>query len=84
MDDSDASQLTNETGATHSQTCVAPSQLTNHETQQIETLLTEQHIGEILAHHRHVLQQMGVLSIGLFGSYRRGTATSASDISLLH
>lgn len=36
-----------------------------------------------LARHHDRLQAMGVLKIGLFGSYRRGTPTSGSDMDFL-
>lgn len=44
---------------------------------------TAQAILDTLATHAATLRQSGVRSIGLFGSYQRGTATAESDIDFL-
>ena len=44
---------------------------------------TAQRILDILAKHRDELRTMGVLKIGLFGSYLRANPTPGSDIDLL-
>src|SRR4051794_8264107 len=44
---------------------------------------TTQDILDKLAHQRVLLSEMGVQKIGLFGSYRRGTATAESDMDFL-
>jgi predicted nucleotidyltransferase len=45
--------------------------------------LTAQRILETLNAHSHALHALGVRKIGLFGSYRRGESSQASDIDLL-
>ena len=44
---------------------------------------TAQRILDVLAKHRDELRAMGILKIGIFGSYLRGNPTSGSDIDLL-
>ncbi len=44
---------------------------------------TPQEILDLLCQYRETLRGMGVCKIGLFGSYRRGTASPESDIDLL-
>ncbi len=44
---------------------------------------TAQEILDILHQHREMLRGMGVRKIGLFGSYRHGTASPESDIDFL-
>lgn len=44
---------------------------------------TSKKILNSLEQHKAELSQMGVRKIGLFGSYRRGDATSASDMDFL-
>jgi hypothetical protein len=44
---------------------------------------TSKNILSALEQHKAELSQMGVHKIGLFGSYRRGEATSASDMDFL-
>ena len=44
---------------------------------------TTQQIFDTLAQHREELRRWGVQNIGLFGSYRRGTATADSDMDFL-
>ncbi len=44
---------------------------------------TAREILDILAQHRETLRKMGVRKIGLFGSYRRGTFTTNSDMDFL-
>jgi len=44
---------------------------------------TAQEIMGTLAQHREVLRTMGVRKLGLFGSYRRGTPSSDSDMDFL-
>lgn len=45
--------------------------------------LSRSKILNVLEQHKTELTQMGVRKIGLFGSYRRGEATSVSDIDFL-
>jgi len=45
--------------------------------------LTSKKILNALEQHKTELSQMGVLKIGLFGSYQRGEATSESDMDFL-
>lgn len=45
--------------------------------------LTKDEIERILNEHRAFLREQGVLRLGLFGSYVRGTAGPDSDIDLL-
>ncbi len=44
---------------------------------------TEQQIIRVLEHNRAKLYALGVRKLGLFGSYRRGTATTESDMDFL-
>ncbi len=44
---------------------------------------TAQEILDMLAQHREELRRLGVRSIGLFGSYRKGEATGESDMDFL-
>lgn len=44
---------------------------------------TAQQILDILSAHVQELRQMGARQLGLFGSYRRGTATAQSDLDFL-
>lgn len=45
--------------------------------------LTAQEILDALVQQREELRRLGVLSIGLFGSYSRGEATEQSDMDFL-
>ena len=45
--------------------------------------LTAAEILDILQAHQSVLQSLGVRKLGLFGSYRRGTAKRNSDLDFL-
>lgn len=46
-------------------------------------ILTSQEILQILTKHKNELMGMGVRKIGLFGSFRRDTPDSSSDIDFL-
>ncbi len=46
-------------------------------------LWTAQEIIDILSAHRAELRAMGVVKIGLFGSFRHGTATPDSDLDFV-
>lgn len=46
-------------------------------------MLTPEHILDTLRNHQAHLQELGVRSLGLFGSFRRGTAHAASDLDFL-
>ena len=48
-----------------------------------DQLYTAQEILGMLAQHREKLEALGVLKIGLFGSYVRGEATPESDMDFL-
>ena len=48
-----------------------------------QTILNKEFIKQTLVDNRKALRKYGVRRIGLFGSYVRGTATSASDIDFL-
>jgi hypothetical protein len=52
-------------------------------TQQQTHLITRRDILDTLTRHTERLQQMGVRSLGLFGSYGRGTAAPDSDMDFL-
>ncbi|MGZ3639155.1 MAG: nucleotidyltransferase family protein [Ktedonobacterales bacterium] len=45
--------------------------------------LTPERILDILKEHQTHLQALGVRSLGLFGSFRRGTPHAASDLDFL-
>ncbi len=48
-----------------------------------DSLLTSQQIIATLSQHRETLRRLGARNVGLFGSYRRGTANPDSDVDIL-
>jgi uncharacterized protein len=52
-------------------------------TDQVRTQWTAESILDFLREHRAELQAMGVVKIGLFGSYVRGEQRSDSDVDFL-
>ncbi len=46
-------------------------------------MLTPERILDVLRDHQAHLQTLGVRSLGLFGSFRRGTPHAASDLDFL-
>ena len=50
---------------------------------QAEKIHTKQELIDALNEHRATIKSFGVLSLGIFGSFRKGNYTEESDIDLL-